>query len=67
MDGQTIRPQDKYCMSVEEASSYSMIGENRLRCIIENNTDLDWVLHIGARVRVKRPQFEAWLSEQQYI
>lgn len=54
----------RLCISIEEAADYSMIGEHRLRKIIEEDRTLDWVLKIGARTRVKRPQFEKWVLQQ---
>lgn len=54
----------RLCMSVEEAAEYSMIGEQRLRKIIEDDPGLDWVLRIGSRTRIKRQQFEEWVSKQ---
>ena len=54
----------RLCMSVEEAAEYSMIGEQRLRKIIEDDPSLDWVLRIGSRTRIKRQQFEEWVSKQ---
>lgn len=54
----------RLCISIEEAAEYSMIGEQRLRRIIEDDKTLDWVLHVGARTRVKRPQFEKWVLQQ---
>lgn len=54
----------RLCISIEEAADYSMIGEHRLRKIIEEDRTLDWVLRIGARTRVKRPQFEKWVLQQ---
>lgn len=44
-----------------------MLGENRLRKIIEEDKTLDWVLFIGNRVRIKRLQFEEWIAEQNYL
>ena len=44
-----------------------MLGENRLRKIIEEDKTLDWVLFIGNRVRIKRLQFEEWIAEQKYL
>lgn len=58
---------ERYCLSVDEAAEYSMLGENRLRKIIDEDKTLDWVLYIGSWIRVKRPQFEKWLSEQYYL
>lgn len=54
----------KLCLSIEEAAQYSMLGENRIRKLIEEDKTLDWVLHVGSWVRVKRPQFEAWVLRQ---
>lgn len=54
----------RLCISIEEAADYSMIGEHRLRKIIEEDRTLDWVLRIGARTRIKRPQFEKWVLQQ---
>ena len=54
----------RLCMSIEEAAEYSMIGEQRLRKIIEDNPALEWILRVGARTRIKRPQFEKWVLQQ---
>lgn len=62
-----LLPSQKLCLTVEEAASYSMLGENRLRKIIEEDKTLDWVLYVGSWVRIKRPQFEEWIAEQNYI
>lgn len=62
-----LLPNQKICLSVEEAAEYSMLGENRLRKIIEEDKTLDWVLFIGNRVRIKRLQFEEWIAEQNFL
>lgn len=54
----------RLCISIEEAASYSMIGEQRLRRIIEDDSSLEWVLKVGNRTRIKRPQFEKWVLQQ---
>ncbi len=60
--------QDKLTLSVDEAASYSGIGENRLRKIIDDNDKtLNWVLCIGGHVKIKRRQFELWVEEQNYL
>ena len=64
---QTIPVWEKLCLTIEEAASYSMLGENRIRKIIEDDKTLDWVLYVGSWVRIKRPLFELWLSEQTYL
>lgn len=55
---------ERLCISIEEAAAYSMIGEQRLRHIIENDRSLDWVLRIGNRTRIKRQSFEKWVLQQ---
>lgn len=67
MTGTKLLPHQKLCMTIEEAAEYSMIGENRLRKIIEQDKTLDWILYVGSWIRIKRPQFEAWISEQNYL
>lgn len=62
-----LLPSQKLCLTVEEAAVYSMLGENRLRKIIENDRTLDWVLYVGSWIRIKRPQFEEWIATQNYI
>lgn len=62
-----LLPNQKICLSVEEAAEYAMLGENRLRKIIEEDKTLNWVLFIGNRVRIKRLQFEEWIAEQNYL
>lgn len=70
MERMKIPYNQRLCISIEEAAEYSMIGENRLRSIIDNNKykkELDWVLHTGQRVRIKRPLFEKWVLQQSYL
>lgn len=70
MERMKIPYNQRLCISIEEAAEYSMIGENRLRSIIDNDKykkELDWVLHTGQRVRIKRPLFEKWVLKQSYL
>ena len=59
-----LPPQARYSITIEEAAGYSLIGENRLRKIIDEDRTLDWVLRVGSQVRIKRLLFERWLDEQ---
>lgn len=59
-----LLPQDRYAMTIEEAAGYSLVGEGRLRKIIEEDKTLDWVLRVGSQVRIKRELFERWLDRQ---
>lgn len=62
-----MKPNEKYCLSIVEASKYAAIGENRLRKIIDDDRTLDWVLHVGSQIRIKREAFEKWVSGATYI
>ena len=64
MSKETIPIQDRYSITIDEAAGYSLIGENRLRKIIEENRELNWILRVGSQVRVKRKLFEKWLDTQ---
>ncbi len=70
MERMKIPYNQKICLSIEEAAEYSMLGENRLRRIIEQDKTegvLDWILRVGERVRIKREPFERWVLEQEFL
>lgn len=48
----------KYTLSVEEASKYFRIGQTKLRRLINEDEDADFVLWNGNRPQIKRKQFE---------
>lgn len=48
----------QYTMTVEEASRYFRIGENKLRKFVEEHKEEDWVIMNGNRLQIKRKQFE---------
>lgn len=49
---------EKYTLSIEEAAAYFRIGENKLRRIIADNPDADFILWNGNRPQIKRKKFE---------
>lgn len=49
---------EKYTLTIEEASKYFRIGENKLRKLAEENPASNWVLLNGNRLQIKRKQFE---------
>ena len=49
---------EKYTLTIEEASKYLRIGENKLRKLAEENLSSNWVLLNGNRIQIKRKQFE---------
>ena len=52
----------KYTLSVSEASAYYGTGEKRLRNIINENPNADFILEIGTHIRIKRKMFEEYLN-----
>lgn len=54
---------EKYMLTIEEASKYFRIGENKLRRFVEENPNAKWVLMNGNRIQIKRKQFEKILDE----
>lgn len=49
---------EKYTRTIEEASKYFRIGENKLRKLAEENPRAGWILLNGNRIQIKRRQFE---------
>ncbi|NBJ94013.1 excisionase [Parablautia muri] len=58
---------EKYTLTIEEASKYFRIGENKLRKFAEENPTAGWVLKNGNRMQIKRRQFENLLDETSTI
>lgn len=52
----------KYTLSVEEAAIYFRIGENKLRNLINENKNADYLLWNGNRVQIKREKFERFVD-----
>ena len=49
---------EKYTLTIEEASKYFLIEENKLRKLAEENPTAGWVILNGNRIQIKRKQFE---------
>ncbi|HAP9204600.1 TPA: excisionase [Enterococcus faecium] len=49
---------EKYTLTIEEASKYFRIGENKLRKLAEENPASGWAIMNGNRIQIKRKQFE---------
>ena len=48
----------KYTLTVQEAAMYFRIGENKIRSLIAENRDADYILWNGNRPQIKRKKFE---------
>ncbi|CAI3394599.1 excisionase [Enterococcus cecorum] len=49
---------ERYTLTIEEASKYFRIGENKLRHLAEENKNANWLIMNGNRIQIKRKQFE---------
>lgn len=49
---------ERYTPTIEEASKYFRIGENKLRRLAEENKNANWLIMNGNRIQIKRKQFE---------
>ena len=49
---------ERYTLTIEEASKYFRIGENKLRRLADENKNADWLIMNGNRLQIKRKQFE---------
>lgn len=58
---------EKYTLSIEEASKYFRIGENKLRRLAEENHYADWLILNGNRIQIKRKQFERFIDESDAV
>ena len=54
---------EKYTLTIEEAAAYFRIGENKLRRIISENPDVDFVLWNSTRAQIKRKKFEEYVDK----
>ena len=58
---------ERYTLSIEEAAAYFRIGENKLRKIISENKDADFVLWNGTSSQIKRKKFENYIDRLNVI
>ena len=56
---------ERYTLTIEEASKYFRIGENKLRRLAEENKNANWLIMNGNRIQVKRKQFEKIMVNSQ--
>lgn len=53
---------EKYTLTIDEAAAYFRVGETKLRKIISENQDADFVLWNGNRPQIKRKKFESYID-----
>lgn len=57
----------KYSLTIEEAAAYFRVGENKLRRIVAENQNADFILWNGNRPQIKREKFENYLNKLNVI
>lgn len=57
----------KYTLSIDEAALYFKIGRDKLRKIIAENPDADFVLWNRTRAQIKRKKFEEYIDRLNVI
>ena len=67
MNKQTIPFWEKYTLTIEEAAQYFQIGETKLRRILDENPDAEYVLLNGNRRQIKRHLFEKYIDRSSVI
>ena len=58
---------EKYMLTLREAAEYFHIGEKKMRQIVDENMDANFILTSGNRVMVKRKLFEEYLHQATVI
>ncbi len=58
---------EKYTLSIEEAAAYFRVGENKLRRIVDENRDAEFVLWNNSRMQIKRKKFENYIDNLNVI
>lgn len=54
---------EKYTLTIEEAAAYFRIGETKLRRIVSENRNADFLLWNGNRPQIKRSLFERYIDQ----
>ena len=54
---------DKFCLTIEEAADYFNIGEKKLRKLVTEHLNSDFVIQNGVKYLIKRRRFENFLNE----
>ena len=58
---------EKYMLTLREAAEYFHIGEKKMRQIVDDNMDANFLLESGNRVMIKRKLFEEYLDRATII
>lgn len=64
---QEIPVWEKYTLTIDEAAAYFRIGQNKLRALIAERPNADYLLWNGTRAQIKRKKFEEYVDRQNVI
>lgn len=62
MGKETLPIWQKYTLTLKEASAYFGIGESKLRRLISENQNADFVLMNNTKILIKRKNFEKMID-----
>ena len=54
---------EQYTLTVEEAAAYFRVGENKLRRLIAEDRNANFILWNGTRPQIKRKLFEKYIDQ----
>ena len=54
---------EKYTLTVQEAAKYFRIGDKKLKRMIDENPNADFIMWNGNRPQIKRKVFEKYVDE----
>lgn len=63
----TLSLAERYTLSIKQAAEYFGIGQKKLRQIVEEHADADFVLRNGVKVQIKRKKFEDFIDQTSCI
>ena len=49
-----VQIQDKFCLTIDEASAYFNIGEKKLRKLVSDNLNSGFIIQNGVKFLIKR-------------
>lgn len=58
---------EKYALTINEAVQYFNLGEKKIRQIVREYEDSDFIMHNGNKALIKRKKFEEFLNETSSI
>ena len=58
---------EKYTLTIEEAAAYFRIGIKKLRNLINENKNANWILWNNSRPQIKRKLFEEYIDSLDFI